>query len=114
MEPASAFRALIAGVGLWLAFPTPGGAQADPVVLWPDVNVGDRWTYRRMDYWHERPTGVYERRVTFVGSHAIYVVNKEEGREDSDSTYPSEWNTVAATHMVFYPHTGYLKFPLKP
>ena len=80
----------------------------------PDVKVGDRWAYQRMDYDADRPRGKYEMRVVFAERGVIQVVSTQKGKEgEVDTTYTSEWNAVTVPGRVFNPHTGWLKFPLQ-
>jgi len=81
----------------------------------PEVKVGDRWTYRRMDYWKNAPTSAYELRVTFANHKSILAVVEESGRE-SDASYTAEWNAIVSAfdHAVVSPDTGMLRFPLRP
>jgi len=88
-------------------------AQTDTPVVRPEIKAGDRWTYRRMDYDSNTPSFTYEMRVTFVGNGVIHVVNAEPGKEEYDSTYTADWNSVSTKERVFYPHIGWLSFPLQ-
>ena len=80
----------------------------------PDVKVGDRWAYQRMDYDADRPRGKYEMRVVFAERGVIQVVSRQSWKEgEVDTTYTSEWNAVTVPGRVFNPHTGWFRFPLR-
>ncbi len=97
-----------------LAFSCLCAAQSEAPVAKPDVKPGDRWVYRRMDYWTNTVIGTYEMRAVFVGRDVIQVVNTVPGKGgESDSTYTSDWNAVSTYFEVFYPNFGLLKFPLQ-
>jgi hypothetical protein len=104
-------RALAA---LLLLAPLVCAAQAEAPVPRPDVKVGDRWTYRRMDYDENKPRGKYEMRVVFAGRGVIQVVTTEKLKdEEGDTTYTAEWNAVTTPGRLFDPHTGWFQFPLQ-
>jgi len=104
----------LAALGLALAFPACGLAQQEAPVVRPEVKVGDRWTYRRIDYATNRTFGRYEMRVVFAERGVIQVVSTQRGKEgEVDLTYTSEWNAVTLQGRVFNPHTGWFKFPLR-
>jgi hypothetical protein len=90
-----------------------------PLLCWaqvprPDVKVGDRWIYQRMDYDTGKPRGKYRMEVVFAERGVIQVVSTQRGKEgEVDMTYTSEWNAVTTLGRVFNPHTGWLKFPLR-
>jgi hypothetical protein len=90
----------------------PCAAQAEAPVPRPDVKVGDRWTYRRMDYEANRSRGNYEMHVVFAERGVIQVVTDQRSGE-TDTTYTSDWNAVTLPGRVFSPHTGWLIFPLR-
>lgn len=103
-----------AGIFLFLIWPALCAAQADAPVARPDVKVGDRWTYQRMDYETNRARGKYEMRVVFAERGVIQVVSTQRGKEgEVDTTYTSEWNAVTIPGRVFNPHTGWFRFPLR-
>jgi hypothetical protein len=80
----------------------------------PDVRVGDRWTYQRMDYDAGKSRGRYEMRVVFAERGVIQVVNTSQGKaEEVDATFTAEWNAVTSAGRVFNPHTGWFRFPLR-
>jgi hypothetical protein len=95
---------------LLFALPLLAAAQ----VPRPDVKVGDSWTYRRMDYDANQPRGIYTMRVVFAERGVIQAVSlygRKEG--EVDTTYTADWNAVSTVGRVFYPHTGWLRFPLQ-
>jgi hypothetical protein len=87
-------------------------AADDAPVLWPQVKVGDRWTYRLDDGESVR---ISDMQVTFVGQDAIYAVSTIRGTgEEIDTTWTAEWNAVNDRLTgSFYPDSGVLRFPLK-
>jgi hypothetical protein len=100
-------RALAA---LLLLVPLSGTAQ----VPLPDVKVGDRWIYQRMDYDAGRRRGKYQMRVVFAERGVIQVVSTQSWKDgEEDTTYTAEWNAVTVPGRVFNPHTGWFKFPLQ-
>lgn len=100
---------------LVLTAPMASAQQEAPrEVQRPEVKVGDRWIYRRVDLWTNHETTRYEMVVSFSGPAAIHVVNREGDRE-IDVSYTAEWNVVNDLQgAVFTPHSGFLRFPLKP
>jgi len=97
-----------------LLFSGTCGAQPAAPVARPEVKVGDRWTYQRMDYDANRALGRYEMQVVFAERGVIQVVStRESGEEEIDTTYTADWNAVSTVSRVFYPHTGWLRFPLQ-
>jgi len=90
-------------------------AQSDAVPR-PNVKPGDSWTYRRMDYWTNKPNGRLRETVTFANDRVIQVVGYRGSQEkEVDATYTAEWNFVStATGRVFDPDQGLFKFPLHP
>ena len=107
-----------AAAALFISFltgvPVPGAAQGDAPVAKPEVKVGDRWTYRRMNYRSGRPAGTYEIRVVFAERGVIQVVGIGKGSErEVDTTYTAEWNAVSTRNRIFVPHTGWFRFPLR-
>lgn len=109
-------RTLIVAALFAAAVPAPCLGQAEGAIARPEVKVGDRWTYRRMDYWMNRATSSYELRVTFVNDKSILAVASEAGGRENDASYTADWNaTVSAfDQAVISPHTGLLHFPLPP
>jgi hypothetical protein len=90
-------------------------AESDPV-LWPEVKAGDTWTYRRMDYFTNRPDGLLRETVSFANEQAIQTVAKRGGDDSEiDTTYTAEWNFVStANGAIFSPDQGLFHFPLRP
>ncbi|HSA88394.1 MAG TPA: hypothetical protein VLF42_00690 [Burkholderiales bacterium] len=104
-------RALAA---LLLLAPLLCAAQPGVPVERPDVKVGDRWTYRRMDYDEGKALGTYEVQVVFAQRGVIQLVGTRKYKdEEVDTTYTADWNAVSTAARVFYPHTGWFKFPLQ-
>ncbi|HYL90147.1 MAG TPA: hypothetical protein VEU32_15445 [Burkholderiales bacterium] len=90
---------------------------ADPeAVARPQVKPGDSWTYRRMDYWTNRPTGHLRETVTFANDKVIIAVGQRGDKEkELDATYTAEWNFVSSpTGRVFNPDQGLFRFPMHP
>ena len=108
-------RVSVAAIGLSAAAPPPCLAQTDAPVARPDVKVGDRWAYRRMDYESGQPVGRYEMRVSFAERGVIHVVSTlGNTTEEADMTFTDNWNAVSAKEAIFYPHNGWLRFPMRP
>jgi hypothetical protein len=80
----------------------------------PPVQVGDRWTYRRMDVRRSALQYTFEHEVTFVSSETIIVLEtRNNDKNDFTATYTPEWNgTSYGTGQVFQPQTGWFRFPL--
>jgi hypothetical protein len=67
-----------------------------------------------MDYDAGKPRGRYEMQVVFSDRGVIQVVNTQKSKvEEFDTTYTADWNAVSTAGRVFYPHTGWFKFPLQ-
>lgn len=99
---------------LLLLAPLLCAAQPAPPVERPNVKVGDRWTYRRMDYNAGKALGAYETQVVFAQRGVIQLVGTRKSKdEEVDTTYTADWNAVSTAARVFYPHTGWFKFPLQ-
>lgn len=96
-----------------LVLAAPSWAQSDAPVERPAVKPGDAWTYRRTDAWTNRQS-TSEVRATFVSESAIVGVVKEVGREEADSSWTAEWNSVNSFQGgSITPHSGFFRFPLK-
>jgi hypothetical protein len=92
----------------------PAAAQEALPVERPQVQVGDRWTYQRMDYDAGKARGRFELRVVFADRGVIQVVGSGRAKgQEVDTTYTADWNAVSTAARVFYPHTGWFKFPLQ-
>ena len=97
-----------------LLFSGTCGAQPEATVARPEVKVGDRWTYQRVDYDANQARGRYEMQVVFADRGVIQVVSTQKFKEEEvDTTYTQEWNAVSTASRVFYPHTDWLRFPLR-
>jgi len=97
-----------------LLFSGACGAQPEAPVARPEVKVGDRWTYQRMDYDARQARGKYEMEVVFAERGVIQVVSAQKNKGgEIDTTYTSEWNAVTVPGRVFNPHTGWFRFPLQ-
>jgi hypothetical protein len=108
------FSRAAAAALLACAFPALCAAQGDAPVARPEVKVGDRWTYQRMNYDAGVPRGKYEMRVVFAERGVIQVVSTDPGKEEGvDTTYTAEWNAVTVPGRVINPHTGWFRFPLQ-
>ena len=127
-------RLIIALVGVAASPCVPAFAQSandDAPVQRPDVKVGDKWTYLRMDYSTNAPVEAYELQVTFVSDVAILgtatilgtgkVTSAYKGRttaapksgDDTDVSFTRDWNDVGSSDGVVYVgNSGTLKFPL--
>lgn len=100
--------------GLLLLVPLHCAAQAQLQVERPHVSVGERWTYQRMNYDAGKPGSRYEMQVVFADRGVIQVVSTQKSKdEEVDTTYTADWNAVSTAARVFYPHTGWFKFPLQ-
>jgi hypothetical protein len=89
-------------------------AQPNPPIERPHVKVGDRWTYQRFNLETGKAGGRYEMEVVFADRGVIQVVSTQKNNADEvDSTYTQDWNAVSSAMRVFYPHTGWFKFPLQ-
>ena len=100
--------------GLLVLVPLLCAAQGQLPVERPHVKVGDRWTYQRMNYDAGKPTSTYEMQVVFADRGMIQVVSTQKLKEEEvDTTYTGDWNAVSTAARVFYPHTGWFKFPLQ-
>jgi len=105
----------VLAVLLLLAVPLPGAAQPETAAR-PDVKVGDRWLYHRVDPRDQKPRGTRDERVTFANAQAIHTVVAIYGAEgETDATYSSSWNGVSSFDGgVITPDSGSLHFPLHP
>ena len=108
-------RAALAALFCLLALLHPvARAQGDAPVPRPEVKVGDRWSYQRVDYDSGRVFGRYTMEVAFAERGVIHVVTTRAKKlEERDNTFTSDWNAVATDGRVFNPHTGLLRFPLR-
>lgn len=103
---------LLAGL-LCIVALSAAAADDPPFLLWPQVKVGDRWTYRLSD---GKSMRIYDMTVTFVGEDAIQALSTVHGTgREVDTTWTREWNAVSDRLTgSFYPDSGLLRFPLKP
>jgi hypothetical protein len=110
----TAFRLLVAGGTLFLGFQAVCAAQSDAPVARPEVKPGDRWVYRRTDFWANKVTGSATLRVAFANDKVIQaVLTRGRNETEIDETHTAEWNAIAtADGSNFTPHNGHLKFPL--
>lgn len=100
--------------GALLLLPLVCTAQPGVPVERPQVRVGDRWTYQRMNYDAGKALGRFETRVVFSDRGVIQMVSTGKTSADEvDTTYTADWNAVSTAARVFYPHTGWFKFPLQ-
>jgi hypothetical protein len=104
-------RAIAAALLLW---PLLGAAQPALPIERPHVKVGDRWTYQRVNYAARKAGSRYELEVVFSDRGVIQVVSTQKSKqEELDTTYTADWNAVSTATRVFYPHTGWFKFPMQ-
>ncbi len=112
--------------------PTVGqSADDNALVQRPDVKVGDRWTYIRMDYSTNTAVEAFEEQVTFIGDSVILAtatiltigkVTWAFGRRttatpnqggEADVSYTRDWNIVTSSDgQVFVGHSNDFAFPL--
>ncbi len=99
---------------LLVAIPILSAAQSDARVVKPEVRVGDSWTYRGTNILGPG-TAEHESRVSFVDDKVILLVSTRKGDgEEFDSSWTPEWNAVTSyTGLMFRPHTGIFRFPLR-
>ena len=117
--PSLVIRSIVAIGTLVLAVSAVGAAETDAPVSKPEVKVGDSWTYRWIDYVTTTERTTFKASVTFVGADVILLVSTFPKQETSDlerdSSWTSEWNARGtSTGRVYQPHSGMLRFPLKP
>ena len=96
------------------ALPALSTGQSDAPIPRPEIRVGDSWTYRSTNLFAPG-TQEHETRVSFANAKVILVVstNKSDGKE-FDSSWTSEWNAVTShSGMMFRPHSGLFRFPLR-
>ena len=90
-----------------------GADETDKPVARPEIRVGDRWSFRRIDKITNRTMYDYDSRVSFVGPNVIIVVTGVRGKEGvDDSHWTPEWNPMLVLGNVITPHGGWFKFPL--
>src|SRR5712692_598797 len=99
--PAGAFRSILAVAALFFAVLDVCSAQTGALVERPQVKAGDSWTYRRMDYLTNEPTGTYTLRVTHADARAISaVVTDARQKTEYDVIYTAEWNVGVSSTGV--------------
>ena len=99
---------------LLFAVPLLGAGQPDAPVRRPEIRVGDSWTYRSTNVLAPG-TDVQESRVSFSDDKVILLVStrKSDGKE-YDSSWTPEWNAVTSyAGLMFRPHSGLFRFPLR-
>ena len=113
--PASALLPIAAAAVLFLAFPALCAAQDDKPVARPEVKPGDSWSYRRIDFWTNKTTGIGTVTVTFANDRVIQTVTKVVGDEkEHDAIHTADWNNVSSFNGgIFTPDQGIFKFPLQ-
>jgi len=110
----SALVALIVACGAVAS--TRSAEPSDAPVARPQIKPGDRWTYRRVDYWTNRSRRPFTETVTFANDRVIEMLG-ERRRDDKeiDTTYTAEWNLVSSRNTgIFDPDQGLFRFPLRP
>ena len=96
-----------------LALPASCPAYDDAPVARPEIKSGDRWTYHRVDARTGTVLYEFETRVALVGGDSIRTVSVLAGRkQESESFWTLEWNSLATSYGVFSPHSGMFRFPL--
>jgi hypothetical protein len=111
---ASALWPLLAIVALLVAHSSLGADEVGTEVAKPAVKVGDRWTYRRTDYYSNKIISTFENRVASTGPDEILVISKRRGStNESDSFYTSEWNAMTLGGLTLIPRADLFRFPLK-
>lgn len=93
----------------------PVATQEGPAIARPEVKAGDRWTYRRMDYWTNQATGTYELQVKSVDAKSIAAIATEKDGKAGEGRYTADWNAIvsALDQARITPDTGLLRFPLR-
>ena len=94
--------------------PILGAAQSDAPVRKPEIRVGDSWTYRSINLLVSG-THEHETRVSFIDDKVILAVStrRSDGKE-FDSSWTPEWNAVNSySGLMYRPHTGAFRFPLR-
>ena len=106
---------LLAAAALAVAAAAAYAAEPDAVPR-PPVKPGDTWTYQRVDYWTNKPTGRLRETVTFANDRVIIAVGlRGKAEKEVDATYTADWNFVStATGRVFDPDQGLFRFPMRP
>jgi len=99
---------------LLLAFCTLSTGQSDAPVRRPEIRVGDSWTYRSTNM-GAPGTREHESRVSYVDAKVILLVStSKSGEKEIDSSWTPEWNAVTSYGgLMFRPHSGLFRFPLK-
>ena len=101
-------------LALLFLLPALCAAQGEAPLPRPEVKVGDRWSYQRVDYDTGRVFGKYVLEVVFAERGVIHVVTtRTKKMEEGDNTFTADWNAVSTDGRVFNPHTGLLRFPLR-
>lgn len=109
-------RTLALAITVWLGG-NPGVVSAadDSGTDLPDVQVGDWWSYRRMNV--QRNVWLLDHRseVTFVGPDVIMGTSRNLSRTgEQDVSWTRDWNPMADNNRVFDPVPRFFAFPMKP
>lgn len=99
---------------LLVAVPILSAGQSDAPVRRPEIRVGDSWTYRSTNVLAPG-THEHETRVSFADDKVILAVStrKSDGKE-FDSSWTAAWNALTShSGLMFRPHTGTFRFPLR-
>ena len=99
---------------LLVAIPTLCSGQSDAPIRRPEIRVGYSWTYRSTNM-GAPGTREHENRVSFVDAKVILLVSTSKSDEkEIDSSWTAEWNAVTSYGgLMFRPHSGLFRFPLK-
>lgn len=99
---------------LLVAVPVLSAGQTDAPVVKPEIRVGDSWTYRSTNM-IAPGTHEHEIRVSFVSDKVILVVSTSKSDEkEIDSSWTPDWNALTAySGVMFRPHSGLFRFPLR-
>lgn len=99
---------------LLLALATPSAGQSDTRIVKPEIRAGDRWTYRGTNM-ITPGTHEYETRVSFIDAKVILMVStiKNDGKEVDSSSTPELNFLTAHSGLMFRPHSGLFRFPLR-
>jgi hypothetical protein len=111
---AAAFRSIVAATAHFFVVASICSAQTGAPIERPQVKPGDSWTYRRMDYLTNEPTGTYALRVTHADARAISaVVIDTRQKTEYDVIYTAEWNVGVSSTSVRTGDRYLYKFPLR-
>lgn len=104
------FLAATGSLALTACATPPRGVYDTTEIPVPQWRVGDRWVYRRTDYYTKLPAGILTREVVSIGNEGVHITTRDDGgRQIDDALYSPPGIEVSGTLSEDGPVTGTLQ-----